>query len=282
MNLTQIINITAQKIQQNWGQEPPLPLKALSTLYGWAVSARYQFYKSLNPSLVSRPVIAFGNLSVGGTGKTPLSLTLAEMLLNHNYCPAVLSRGYGRNQGAPSPVIVSKGGGPLVSPLISGDEPWLMADTVNQLMVVVDNDRVRAAHLAIEQLGADVLILDDGFQQMRLKSDCSILLLPAENTFGNGHLLPAGPLREPISSHLRAHILITTGATAPTDKIIKMAAGRPVFAATYHPTFWRDHQSGRKDPFESLIDTKIFAFCGLARPQNFAKSLENFNVIKFN
>ncbi len=250
-------------------------LRPLGAAYGLAMRLRRRFHGSLfRVERAERPVISLGNLTVGGSGKTPLGLTLARLLLDQGHQPAVLSRGYGRRTPpGPGSVVVSRGGGPVVDPADSGDEPWLMAAQLPGLRVVVDSNRARAARTAVEHLDADFLLLDDGFQQLGLAADCRILLIPFRNPFGNGAVLPAGPLREPLSAHRWADILVSTGSERPAPEVVELAGGRPVFAAEYHSTGWRPLAGGPTEPAEALSGRRVVAFCGLARPEGFERSL---------
>ncbi|MDR1044199.1 MAG: tetraacyldisaccharide 4'-kinase [Candidatus Adiutrix sp.] len=271
-----------RRMLDNWrGQEPYAALRPLGALYGWGVRLHRKLYGPLfHSEKAAAPVISIGNLTVGGSGKTPMCLALSRLLMDRDRRPAILSRGYGRR--APrtdAPLIVGSGRGePSTSPLESGDEPWLMASQLPGLRVVVDADRVRAARTAVEHLKADLLILDDGHQQLRLAADCRVLLVPARNPFGNGAVLPAGPLREPLAAHRRADVLVSAGAERPAPEVMELAGGRPVFAAEYHSTGWRPLGSREALPPEALSGRRVFAFCGLGRPESFERSLQRLKV----
>lgn len=274
------MNDLRKELERNWleGSAPWPLLKPFGFLYGLAADVRRRFYGTLfQITKAEKPVIAIGNLTVGGSGKTPVCLALAEMLMAKGFVPAVLSRGYGRNN-ADMQVVVSRGEGPLVSPDDAGDEPWMMADRLKGLRVVADADRANGAGTAVRELGADILLLDDGFQQMGLTSDCRILLLPAAKPFGNGAIIPAGPLRERLEGHSRAHILINTGTEHPTEEALRLADGRPVFAARYQARGWRPFGNEEMLPPESLAGKRAFAFCGLGRPDTFASSLAGLGL----
>ena len=224
----------------------------------------------------SRPVISLGNLTVGGSGKTPLALTLSALLLDQGRRPAVLSRGYGGRPNQAAPLVVSRGSGPLVGPAQSGDEPWLMASSLPALRVVVDKDRRRAARIAVTDLGADTLILDDGFQYLPLTADCRILLAPGHRPFGNGAVLPAGPLREPLAAHRLAHILVSTGE--PSPELTALAQGRPLFTAVHQPKAWQRLGETELRPPEDLAGRPVMAFCGLGRPDSFQRTLQKLDL----
>ncbi|MDR0882432.1 MAG: tetraacyldisaccharide 4'-kinase [Candidatus Adiutrix sp.] len=255
--------------------EPHWALLPAGLAYGgMACLRRLALEKFRPPRAVSAPVISLGNLTAGGSGKTPLCLALAQKLLASRRRPAILSRGYGRvTKNTGQSLIVSRGQGPLLPPLECGDEPWLLAASLPELRVVADANRWRGAQTALEQLDADILILDDGFQQMSLNADCRVLLLPAPSPLGNGLTLPAGPLREFPQAHRRADILVATGSPSLTPELLKLAGGRPAFAADYRPLGWRRLAENRLSPPEALAGRRVMAFCGLGRPQNFENSL---------
>lgn len=270
-----------QRLLENWrGDAPPFfYLKPLGWLYGLGASLRRRVLPSLSPpSIAGLPVISFGNLTVGGSGKTPMSLALARLLIDNGYRPAVLSRGYGRTPSLrPASVVVSRGEGPIVSVEESGDEPWMMASELPGLTVIVDVDRVQGAEKA-KELGADIIILDDGFQQLRLEVNRRILLIPADKPFGNKAVLPAGPLRENLSAHRFADLLVATGAAEPTAEVLELAQERPVFAAEYKPIGWRSLRERYRKPIEFMAGRKVMAFCGLGRPDGFLRTLEKLGL----
>lgn len=266
-----------RRLESNWrgGRSCPV-LRPLGWLYGLGASVRRKLYGPVfKVRRASGPVMSIGNLTVGGSGKTPMCLALARLLLDRGHSPAVLSRGYGRRPeaGLRPPLVVSRGAGPEIPPETAGDEPWLMARELPELRVVVDSDRLRGAETAVNDLGADILILDDGFQHLRLAADCRILMIPAREPFGNGAILPAGPLREPVKNHRLADILVTAGAPVPSPETLELAEGRPVFAAEYRASGWRPAGGGALEPPDNLGGRPVFAFCGLGRPDSFLRSL---------
>lgn len=269
-----------QRLLDNWsdGEAPFACLKPLGWLYGLSAALRRAWLPKIFPGArVGAPVVSFGNLTVGGSGKTPMVLALGRLLMEKGYKPAVLSRGYGRETRLPASVVVSRGQGPIVSVKEGGDEPWMMASELPGLRVVVDVDRVRGAKTALE-LGADLIILDDGFQQLRLAADCRVLLIPAHKPFGNQAVIPAGPLRENLSAHRYADIIVTTGALEPTAQSRAMADGRPLFAADYKPLGWRSLRDPEQKPLELMAGRKVMAFCGLGRPAAFYRSLASLGL----
>ncbi len=178
-----------------------LLLTPFAWLYSLALRLRALLYRSgiLKTHRLPRPVISIGNITVGGTGKTPVTAYIARFLLAQGYRVAVLSRGYGGSLEGQT-CVVSDGATIMLSARECGDEPYLLASTVPGLMVVIGTDRYAAGQLAMQQLSPDIFLLDDGFQHLRLHRDLNILLLDFSRPFGNGLTLPAGILREPLSA----------------------------------------------------------------------------------
>ena len=191
------------------------PLYALSLPYGAAIGLRNRLYNGggLPRTKLPCPVISVGNLTVGGTGKTPLVMLLAELMQEAGQRPAILSRGFG-GRSTRGVQVVSDGRRLLATPETAGDEPVLMARTLPSVPVLTGPDRVRTGKVALDRFGAKLLILDDAFQHRRLVRDLDIVLTDLALPFGNGCLLPAGPLREPVQALRRARIVIRTGSEA--------------------------------------------------------------------
>ena len=186
-------------------------LTLLSFVYALILQLRVLVYKAglLRSFRLPCPVISVGNLTVGGTGKTPMTLYLARWFMDRGKRVVILSRGYGGSlEGTIR--IVADGSTILLSPGDAGDEPYLLANSLPGVMVVIGSDRYQAGCLALERLNPDIFILDDGFQHLRLKRDLNLLLLDCEKPFGNGRTLPAGILREPVSAIERADLVIFT------------------------------------------------------------------------
>ncbi|RMF09436.1 MAG: tetraacyldisaccharide 4'-kinase [Candidatus Neomarinimicrobiota bacterium] len=189
----------------------PNLLRFLTPLYGGSISLRNLLYDSgiKQARAVDLPVLSVGNLTVGGTGKTPVVIALAQELARRGWHPAILSRGYGRTSRGT--IQLSTGSGtPSQSWQDVGDEPYLMALSCPDIPVVVDEDRVRGARYIQTHLEADLVILDDAFQHRRLHRDCDIVLLSAGDSRDRYRLLPGGRLREPLSSLRRAHVIFLT------------------------------------------------------------------------
>jgi tetraacyldisaccharide 4'-kinase len=265
-----------------WGKDRPAnPVtRAMSGIWGLVNGLRRKAYKKgfIASEEAGAPVISVGNLTVGGNAKTPMCIFLANQLTGRGYTPAVLSRGYGRGRSSEfrDPVLVSLGLGPLAPLEYSGDEPQLVA-RLTQAMVIVANKRLLAAREAVRQ-GADVLVLDDGYQHLGLKRNVDILMLQAENCLGNGLVLPAGPLREPVSAIKDADILVSVGQDAVPPGIARMAGERPAFAAVTRPTAISTLNGDCRMDLKFLQGRRFAAFCGLARPLNFKNAIGSLGL----
>src|SRR3989339_650792 len=164
--------------------------------------------KSKNAVKLAKPAISVGNIPWGGTGKTPVVIKLARLLSGAGKKVCVLSRGYKRKISSRGPVVVSDGAGILSSVEESGDEPMLIARSVPGAIVICGKDRGESAALALKNYNVDVFILDDGFQHWKVLRDLDIVCVNAKNPFGNGCLIPAGILREPLSELKRAGLIV--------------------------------------------------------------------------
>ncbi|MDR2301746.1 MAG: tetraacyldisaccharide 4'-kinase [Deltaproteobacteria bacterium] len=258
---------------------PKAFLKPVSSIWGWLMELRRRGYESglLGSVKVEKPVISVGNLTLGGNCKTPMCVFLAQALTQKGLRVAILSRGYGRVnlKGHPDPLVVSKGQGPLISVRASGDEPYLMA-LKTQAMVILAKKRALAAKAAIKA-GAEVLILDDGFQHLALKRDLDILMVQAKEKFADDLVIPAGYLRENPDAHLKADILVAIGESL-NGPLVKLADDRPLFLAKMVPTSLTELNTNRPVTLAEISQKRLGAFCGLARPGSFFKSLAEMNV----
>ncbi len=250
------------------------PLLNLSeSIYGAAIALRRAAYGAgmLERKRAPRPVISVGNLLVGGTGKTPFVILLATMLEQKGVRAGVLSRGYGRLDENDL-VVVSEGDGPRVSAEHAGDEPVLIAERTNAV-VVVCADRLRAAEIATQSFGAEVLILDDGFQHWRLHRDLDVVLLDRREPLANGRLLPRGPLREPADSLSRADLLVVVGDEGDRPALID----RPIVEASVVPA--RITLGASEHPPEWIANRRVALLSGIARPERFRRTVERLGAI---
>jgi tetraacyldisaccharide 4'-kinase len=256
---------------------PVAALRPLGRLWGWLAKIRRELYESgvLKSALAPLPVVSVGNLTAGGNGKTPMCAFLARALAGRGLRVAILSRGYGREPSGPDPLVVSTGSGPLVPARLSGDEPNLLA-RLTPAVVVCARRRIDAA-LEAARLGARLLILDDGFQHLRLHRDLDILMLRSPEPWPGDLVLPAGPLREPSEAHRRADVLVALGPP-PGPAMIRLAGGRPLFRAEIRPTALRALGGERRLPPSEPKGAKILAFCGLANPGSFYGTLAGLDL----
>lgn len=216
-----------------------------------------------------------GNITVGGTGKTPATAFIARFLMARGVKVAVLSRGYGGSMEGET-AIVSDGRTIGLDAGQCGDEPYLLAATVPGLMVAMGADRYSAGMLAMERLSPDVFLLDDGFQHLRLRRDLDILLLDCARPFGNGRTLPAGLLREPKSAAGRADLVMYT--RCPQGYSPAPLAGKPTCSARHRLADAVPLEGGAAVSFDSLRGRKVMAFAGIGEPGPFFEELRSLGL----
>ncbi len=226
-------------------------------------------------------IIAVGNVTVGGTGKTPMVEFICRALQERGDRVCVVSRGYKRKQSGL--VVVSDGQRLLVEPAACGDEPFMLATKLPGVPVIVDRDRVRGSRVAIDRFGAQVVVLDDAFQHRRLRSDASVVLVDSRRGFGNGWLLPAGPLREPPSRLREATVLVLTRVQesknlAPLAAHLRTLSQAPILAARHVPVDFCTPE-GSVQAVDSVRGKRVAAFCGIAQPDSFFMMLEELGAI---
>jgi tetraacyldisaccharide 4'-kinase len=246
-----------------WWAERPTALanllRPISTVYG-AIAGRRMSRQGEKANL---PIVCIGNFTAGGAGKTPTALAIAELLDNAGESPAFLSRGYGGRLRGPLQVQ------PYQSPIDVGDEPILLA---GMAPTIVSRNRPAGAHLAYE-MGATVVIMDDGLQNASLQKDCGIAVVDAVTGIGNGLPMPAGPLRTFMDAQWSAiDALLLLGAGAPGESLARQAGllGKRVFRGRLAP-----------DPMiaKSLEGKRVLAFAGIGRPEKFFETLRECGAI---
>ncbi len=254
----------------------------ISRFYARLLEARARRYASRRAVSVrlAHPVISVGNLTLGGTGKTPFVAHLARRMRFEGRLPAILSRGYGRR--SKGVVVVSAGDGPLVSAEEGGDEPVALALRLPGVVIVVARRRVEAARAAGE-LGANIFILDDGYQHMAVERDANLLLLDGKDPFGGARFPPRGRLREPLSALARADAFIFTRVerdTPPEEALATLAhwnPGAPVFSARLKPAGLYD-EKGAPIEGNALTGRRFVAVCGVAQPASFTATLASLDL----
>jgi tetraacyldisaccharide 4'-kinase len=224
------------------------------------------------------PVVSVGNLTVGGTGKTPAVEMAVRTLVDLGHTPAVVSRGYGRRSTGIQ--IVADAASIRLDAEEGGDEPFLLARRLPGVPVVVGSNRYDAGRTARERFAVTAIVLDDGMQHRTLVKDLEIVMVRAADPWGNGRLLPRGPLREPVSGLARAHLVVVTGAATPSVAPEVMAAvsrhapGVPVLSAQYVPTQCWESGTMRPVPVARLAGAPLLGFAGIAAPAGFRRTLD--------
>ena len=252
-------------------------MSALGAVYGGVARLRRSWYDRRPASRIrlSRPVISVGNLVTGGSGKTPVVAAVAAVLSRLGHRPAILSRGYGRSRLAPAMVVVTEGTGPLVPVEQSGDEPQMLARDIRGVPIVVAADRVRAGQAAIDRFDSTVLILDDGFQHLRLERTIDLLVLSSADLVEK--LLPSGRLREPLSAARAADAVLAYGSAAEAEQLAGRVGVEQSFCVT-----------PRYLPLLTLhgvlpaADKRVAAVAGIARPQRFFDALrkQGYEIVR--
>jgi tetraacyldisaccharide 4'-kinase len=263
-----------------------IALVPLAAAYGAAVRTRLALYRRgrLRVERVGAPVLSVGNLTAGGTGKTPLVEWLArEIAKREGLRVCILTRGYGRAD-VRRRVVVSDGTPVLAGAREAGDEPLLLAERLlaQGVAVVCDVNRAAAARFAISELRSEVFILDDGFQHLRVARDLNVVTLDATDPWGGGRLLPAGLLREPVSELSRADCVVITRAELAKDlerlrtDASRLSGGRPIFNARTRmigAQLFASGEGGEMTPLAQLPRV-VAAFCGVGNPRAFFLNLK--------
>jgi len=271
-------------------------LYASSVGYGVALKIRQKCFQQAwrKPRKLTCKVISIGNLTAGGTGKTPTTLRVARIVRQMGYHAVIISRGY-KGTAEAAGGIVSDGQTMLMKVRAAGDEPFMMAQQLKDIPVVIGKNRFATGLRSVQKFEPDVIILDDAFQHRQLARDIDIVLLDARHPFGNGYLLPRGPLRESPSALARGDAFVmmqsnsgpSKPAAAEAAQIKSLAGEKPVFQAVRIPQI-RDivtcHAKADKPRDQAALlscskvlrDQKVYAFCGLASNTGFRRTLEGF------
>jgi tetraacyldisaccharide 4'-kinase len=272
----------------------------LSGIYRFLVQSRLALYRNRIFRSHSHGCLAIsvGNLTVGGTGKTPVVEMLARALRDGGRRVAILSRGYKsvprpvavrlfekltRNKPPITPRVVSDGVSLLLDSRTAGDEPFMLAKNLRGVVVLVDRDRVKSGIYAIREFGCDTLILDDGYQYVRMRHGLEIALVDRQAPFGNGFMLPRGTLREPPENLARAtHIFITKcDGGDNSDLISEIRKHNPtadIIECTHRPKHLQDFASGAEKPLEFLRGLRVGALSGIAVPESFEGALRSLGA----
>ncbi len=258
-------------------------------LYYAGCSAKKKI-KLSNQKKLPVKVISIGNITTGGTGKTPATIAIAEKAKEKGFKPCILTRGY---RGDASDIcFISKGDGPLMDVKTAGDEPFLMAQYLKEIPIVKGINRYEAGIFALNNIPhekkPDLFILDDGFQHWGLYRDKDIVLIDSMNPFGNNKLLPVGRLREPISEIKRADIIVITktdsgennidiGSHKTLKMIRKYNFNAPVFYSKHKPLYFKNI-NGVIYPIEWAAGKTFYGFCAIGNPESFKETLLSIGV----
>lgn len=270
-------------------------LKALSCIFGILVQIRLRLYnhRILRPHTLGCQVVSVGNLTVGGTGKTPIVEIFARSLQQQGRKVAILSRGYKKSkpplgkrimhkikrlEARTPPLVVSDGKRLLLESDMSGDEPYMLASNLPEVVVLVDKNRVKAGQYAIKHFGCDTLILDDGFQYLSLQHRLDIVLVDATNPFGNRSMLPRGLLREPVRNIRRASFIFITkcnpeGAGELKTRLRELNPDAEIAECRHSAKYLENIYTGERLPLSALQGKPVAAVSGIAAPKGFEDEL---------
>lgn len=271
-------------------------LRGLSAVFNGIVRVRYSLYRHgiFSRSWPGCMVISIGNITVGGTGKTPVVEIFARALTRGGRKVAIVSRGY--KARAPSikwriknrrflqgTKVVHDGKKLLLGARVAGDEPYMLARNLENVVVITDKSRVRGSRYAIEKFGVDTIILDDGMQHLPLQRQIEVVLIDAQLPFGYEHLLPRGLLREPLSSLSRAtHIFITKARDIDVTPLIRRIrdynAHAEIIACYYEPVTLVNIHTDAQLPVTALKDQRIVVATGIAQPDGFVSLLRDLGA----
>ncbi|HIE11086.1 MAG TPA: tetraacyldisaccharide 4'-kinase [Kiritimatiellae bacterium] len=275
-------------------------LSLLSHLYAVGVQIRLWLYEHglFRHHALGCQVLSVGNLTVGGTGKTPIVETFARSLQQQGRRVAILSRGYKSvkpplwerllrrltlaDRRAP-PLVVSDGKRLLLDSAAAGDEPYMLASNLPRVAVLVDPNRVKSGRYAIQKLGCDTLILDDGFQYLALKHRLDIVLVDRTNPFGNGRVLPRGILREPVRNIVRAGFIFITksdgcGAAELKHVLRRYNTTAELAECRHHARYLQDVYTQARIGLDYLQDRPVATICGIAVPEGFEEEIRRLGA----
>lgn len=277
----------AERVVSGWGEgftgATGIALDAAAVAYRGLLGTRGWLYEHgvLRARTLSCPIVSLGNLTVGGTGKTPATELAVQRLAELGHRPAVVSRGFGRRSRGVH--VVADVASIRLEAEEAGDEPFLLARRLPGVPVIVGADRWEAARIAIEQYRSTAVVLDDGFQQRTLTTSLEVVMARARRPWGNGRLLPAGPLREPLSALARADLVIALGVGDVSDDEVSATVARyaphaPVITATLDPVACWEARRMEPVALTTLAGARVVPFAGIAAPAAFATTLRQLDI----
>jgi len=270
-------------------------LRGISFVFAGVVVVRRFFYRIgiCRRYPLGCQVISVGNVTAGGTGKTPVVEIFARELQKSGRRVAILSRGYRKRElpwyqrifreNIDPPRVVSDGKHLLLDSEMGGDEPYMLASNLPGVVVLVDKNRVKSGRYAVQRFSCDMLILDDGFQYWNLQHMVEVVLVDKTNPFGNGHLLPRGVLREPASSLVRADVIFITKSNGESaglrEDIRKLNGKAEIIECCHKPRYLQNVYTGRHEPLDWLKGKTVTTLSGIATPQGFEDSLRAMGAV---
>lgn len=262
------------------------PLTLISFIFHFIVLTRSALYKIgiFKSYQAGCKVITIGNLTVGGTGKTPTVCLIARHFKASGFNTAVVCRGY-RGTNTNAPMVVSDKENVLMNSESAGDEAYMLAKKLTGIPVLAGKDRVKASKMACDLFNCEIIILDDGFQHLKLNRSMDVVLINSQNPFGNGFLLPRGILREPLNALKRADIILLTkkdqsdsDSNKLENKIRLYNQTVPIFKSFHKPVSLKKTADNNKINPDLLIDKKISCFCSIGDPESFISMLKNMGL----
>ena len=258
-----------------------LPLLILiSWLYGLIIWIRNSFFNIgffISESF-DTPIISVGNITTGGTGKTPMVIYLAKLLDRSGRKPGIVSRGYGRNSRGL--IMVHDGNSLLTDVDRAGDEPYLMGKELNTIPIIVSENRIVGIRKLLDNSSVDIIILDDAFQHRKVKRNIDVVMISAYDKLGEYHLLPWGKLREPLSSLKRAQCVIYTKTkqlqNLPLHNILNPYLKNYPTVSIIEPVLMKMDETGYHKVVP--IDEPVFAFCGIGNPNSFIQAVKEVGL----
>lgn len=295
-----VLSVIEGRRRGAWASATRVFLRVLSMLFAIAVQARLGLARVglLRPAALGCQVISVGNLTVGGTGKTPIVEAFARELTRRGRRVAILSRGYKKKEPSlfnrvgnalsgrrksNEPLVVSDGKRLLLDSTIGGDEPFMLASNLRNVVVLVGRDRVKSGRFAVSRFGCDTLILDDGFQYLKMKHRLDVVLVDRTNPFGNRGLLPCGILREPVRNIRRAGFIFITksngdGAQELKNELRSHNPTAEISECRHCARYVQDVFTRERKPLNYLEGLEIAAISGIAAPQSFEQELSRLGA----
>jgi len=260
----------------------------LSQFYYLAIKLRWLIYRLgvVPKTKIPCTVISVGNITWGGTGKTPAVIMIAKLLKEMGKRVAVLSRGYGRRKKKSKISIVSNGKRIILSSREAGDEPYLLSKNLPDVPIIVGKNRIKSGKYAIERFASEIVVLDVGFQYWPLDRDIDTVTIDCLNPYGNGYLIPRGPLREPVSHLSRADIFLLTRANLVSRDDLYRIIGdlrrlnphSTILESVHCPKYLQGSFSGEKKSLDFIKDRRVVAFSSIGNPYSFEKTLEELGA----